>query len=149
MLSFHCKIVFYIIVISVFYLPTNGFAEIVQGKVESKYANESIIYDWFYYIPTTLNTTETHNILLIAEGGNENYAENSSTVKQIINGWTQFAEENGIIILAASIPRGFDKFGQYHYSVSIPISSFSKETVEPYRRPDEKVNQMIDRKSVV
>jgi len=128
-------------------LSSEAIAQILKGEIVSNYANQSIIYDWFYYVPQSITKDKRHNILLIAEGGGFDYTENSSVTKSIVGGWSQFAEDNGIIIVGASIPRGFDDLGIHHYVVAIPISSFDNDTDELYRHPDEKVNQMTDQLS--
>lgn len=127
---------------------TCGLAQTVKGSIVSHYAATPNDYDWFYYVPQSITKTHIHNILLITEGGSFEYSENSSVTKTMVGDWIQFSEENGVIILAASIKRGFDDLGYQHYAVALPISSFANTTEAVYRRPDEKVNHMVDQLSL-
>ena len=135
--------------ILIFVCPVLISAEIPKGKAILVPADESIIYDWYYYVPQSLNINETHDILLIINGGDWDYQENTEVAELIVGGWVQFAEENGIILICASIPRGYTDLstGYSHYTSAIPISSFYSDIEALHYRPDEKVNQMIDKLS--
>ncbi|MBU0465881.1 MAG: hypothetical protein KKE12_20180, partial [Proteobacteria bacterium] len=78
--------------ILIFVCPVLISAEITKGKAILVPADELIIYDWYYYVPQSLNINETHDILLIINGGDWDYQKNTEVAELIVGEWVQFAD---------------------------------------------------------
>ena len=107
-------------------------------------ASGQILYDWYSYVPKSLNRKNDNYIWVTGLNGNfitDDYAE---IVKESFNqiSWrTESADINNLIIISPAIPRPETN---YVYVVSIPSFVFSTETDPSLQRPDEQLNLMID-----
>lgn len=121
-----------------FSFKTGNNSPLAKGVVISRQADSIIPYDWFYYIPTNVGKIHKSFIMVRAEGGNNDYSLNSQATFGEINYMKSWAEDYGIILLFASIPRSDI------YAVSFDRRCFYSSTDQFFQRPDFKVNLMID-----
>jgi hypothetical protein len=122
--------------------PNNlACAEVNKGSVQLHPADETIIYNWFSYVPNSILKSELSLILVSVYGGLFDYAENTEAVRSYTENITNFAESYKLILLTPSIPR--TNTPTDIYSIAFDRQCFSN-TVDPmYFRPDLKLNQMI------
>lgn len=128
------------LIISLFNLQS-AYSQIVPGQVTLHEADETIPYNWFSYVPLSANKLRTNYIVVIAEGGNFNYDDNTEAVRSIIQGKANLPQAQGFILLGASIPRSQPSD---IYAVAFDKKCFLESTDPFYQRPDLKINMMID-----
>ena len=107
--------------------------EVVMGTTDG--------YNWWSYVPVSLQKTETAYILLeMSYQGFEDYVALTNDVKNNVIQWISTAEENKYIIVTAGAPR---HFGNGYYPQGINMHSLDPLTPDFYYRPDLKVNNII------
>ena len=120
-----------------------AYSQIVPGQVTPHSADETIPYNWFSYVPLNLNKVRHSYIVVIAEGGNFNYDDNTEAVRSIIQDKANMPQTQGFILLGASIPRSAQPTDIY--AVAFDKKCFLESTDPFYQRPDLKINMMIDK----
>lgn len=114
------------------------------GKVIFHEADEEIAYDWFSYIPNSLNLSKTNYIWVTGLHGNlitDDYQQIVDETRSQIEWRTQLAEKYQLVIITPVFPRPETN---NIYVVSIPHYVFLSDTDLFLQRPDEKLNLMID-----
>jgi hypothetical protein len=120
---------------------TSALAEISEGVVQLHPANEDIIYNWFSYVPESIEKSEKVFILVSVTGGLFDYAENTEQVRLYTENIKYLSESYKFILLTPSIPR--TNTPTDIYTVAFDRQCFLSKTDPMYTRPDLKVNQMI------
>lgn len=129
--------------------PTTTPTEIIQhdlptGEIQFHEADETIVYNWFSYIPKSIDDSKPSDILICCVHANietDSYGEITAESRAQMEGRIEFAEKNRLILLVPVIPR--PKNGVY--VVVFPPAVFSENTSPFLQRPDEKVILMIDK----
>ena len=114
------------------------------GRVIFHEADEEIAYDWFSYIPNSLNLSEKNYIWITGLHGNlitDDYQQIVDETRSQIEWRTRLAEKYKLVIITPVIPRPETN---NVYVVSIPHYVFLSDTPSFLQRPDEKLNLMID-----
>ena len=140
MLKIYRLLLFLLVFLFSFSLAQPAISQIGTGIVTFHEADDTIPYDWFSYVPNSAIKAQMNYIWVTAEGGSWDYDDNTNAVRSMIEGKTQISESHRFILLFASIPRINNI-----YSVAFDKRSFSDSTDPFSRRPDLKVNQMIDK----
>jgi hypothetical protein len=112
--------------------------EIIPGEIQQHTGNEEIIYNWFSYVPLSIDKKCKSYIYATIIGATFDYDINTSDAYDNANYWKDFAEQNKFIFLSAALPRS-----------DIYVSAFDHEcfqdsTDQFFQRPDLKLNLMID-----
>ena len=98
-------------------------------------------YNWWSYVPLSLQKTETVYILLeMSYQGFEDYVALTNDLKNNVLAWSSIAEDEKYVIVSAGAPRNFTKG---YYPQGINEHSLDPLTPEFYYRPDLKVNNII------
>ena len=105
-------------------------------------ANENIVYDWFSYVPSSIKKEEKSYVLVYSTGGLSDYNQNTEAIKSVTLFLQERAELHKFILLLPSIPNSPDE--PYIYTIAMDKRVFYDTTDEFRKRPDIKVNQMID-----
>lgn len=107
--------------------------EVVMGTTDG--------YNWWSYVPLSLQKTDTAYILLeMGHGQLEDYVALTHDAKNNVIGWKSIAEEEKYVIVTAVVPRNFSAG---YYPQGINMHSLDPLTPEFYHRPDLKVNNII------
>lgn len=132
-----------------FFMSTFSFAQVEVGEIvemDQGYPG----YTWFYYIPPGLDKTKMNYILVAGMQANVD-EEYEGAIEETYNSCmynTSWSNRYNFILLTPVIPRALDynKNGKLtpYYAVSMCRYIFYDETPEFYKRPDLKVNDMID-----
>lgn len=108
-------------------------------------ADDAIAYDWFSYVPRSINRSQPVYIWVSGIHGNlssNDYEKITDESRNQADWRTALADEHHYVLLVPVIPRPEIK---YDYPVSIPWYVFLKDTSPFLQRPDEKVSLMIDK----
>lgn len=104
--------------------------------------NESIIYDWYTYVPTGLSKESTNYILLTGISGALSDYENAiSTARLMLHERVRWPDIDNFILLAPVIPR---RDSPHVYPVAFDLNSFNVRDAF-YYRADLKVIHMVDK----
>jgi hypothetical protein len=114
---------------------------ITPGVLTFHEADETIIYNWFTYVPENMSQTEISYILVAGLHGSVTgkYDEVTELSRVMAEERTAWADKYRYILLVPVVPRS----GQF-YPVAFDLASFRGATDPFYQRPDLKVNLMID-----
>lgn len=121
-----------------------GAGGTVHGVVQTHYPDNEIPWYWFSYVPESADPLNENFILVPIYGGLFDYTENTEQVRTYTELIAQRADDNNLIILSPSIPRGRNPD---YYAVAFDRLCFSDDVDPFYQRPDLVVNKMIDRLS--
>ncbi|MFH0733849.1 MAG: alpha/beta hydrolase [bacterium] len=127
------------------YIQSDSCSITQIGQIVFHKGDKNIAYDWFSYIPTTINKSNTEYILITGLHGNkvtDNYDEITTETKEMVINESKRAEKNNYIICIPVIPRPQT---DYVYTVAFPRKVFINSTDSFCQRPDLKVNLMIDK----
>lgn len=105
-------------------------------------ANQDIVYDWFTYVPKSIKKENKNYILVYSTGGLSDYDQNTEAIMSVALFLQQRAEMHKFILLLPSIPN--TSVEPYIYTIAVSEQVFYDTTDEFRKRPDLKVNQMID-----
>ena len=97
-------------------------------------------YNWWSYVPESLQKHNTGYIFLEGNRGSEDYEEATNFAKRSVLEWKSIAEEKKYIIVTVVMPRDFENG---YYPQGINMHSLEPSTPEFYYRPDLKVNNII------
>lgn len=104
-------------------------------------ANETIIYDWYSYVPDGLDTDSTIYILITGIiGGIYDYDDLSHEARMMLEERLRWPEIENFVLLVPVIPR---RDSPHVYPVAFDLNSFSVRD-DFYHRADLKVILMID-----
>jgi len=115
------------------------------GELTFHQADDSIAYNWFSYVPRSIDRSQPIYIWISGIHGNfvtDDYNQMTEESRGQAECRTQQAEEHQYILLVPVIPRPQTN---NVYVVSIPHYIFLDETPTFLQRPDDKVNLMIDK----
>ena len=121
---------------------------ITPGVLTFHEADSAIAYDWFTYVPHSIDKTPASYILMTGLHGNItslDYDEITDHSRQKAEGMIGWAETHQFIILVPVVPRGTPPGSNHLYPVAFDLDSFLDSTDPFYRRPDLKINLMIDK----
>lgn len=121
----------------------DGSNSTTPGVVVFHPANNDIAYDWFSYVPKNINKQEKSYMLVYSTGGLSDYEENTAAIKAVAVFLQERAELHKFILLLPSIPNTSDE--PYIYTIAMAEQIFYENTDEFRKRPDLKVNKMIDK----
>jgi pimeloyl-ACP methyl ester carboxylesterase len=117
---------------------------ITPGILTLREADASIAYDWFTYVPQSIDKTQLNHIWMTGLHGNlitDDYEEITAESQQQAAWRTSLAEEHGYIMLVPVIPRPAT---DHAYAVAFDWKVFLDSTDPFCQRPDFKVNLMMD-----
>lgn len=118
---------------------------ITPGKLVFHKANNKIAYNWFSYVPTSLDKSKPAYIWLTGLHGNlvtDDYGAITKETRIQAQWRLNLAEQNQYALIAPAIPRPATI---PVYVVAFDWQVFVDSTDPFLRRPDEKINLMIDR----
>ena len=118
-----------------------AIAGITKGVVRVHPADGTIIYNWFSYIPNSASKSAESFIVVSVTGGLTDYSENTEQIRLYTENIKNLAETYQLILLTPSVPR-IDN--PNIYTIAFDRHCFSDTTDPMYRRPDLKINLMID-----
>ena len=108
-------------------------------------ADDIISYNWFSYLPKSIDPSQPSYIWVSGIHGNigtNDYGKITKESRSQAEWRTELASKHNYILLVPVIPRPQIKFD---YAVSLPWYVFLPETDPFLQRPDDKVNLMIDK----
>ena len=117
--------------------PLHPLGELILHKADS-----IIDYDWFSYVPFGLDKNKLNYILITSLHGNirsSNYNDITEETRNLTEWRISWADSEKLILLAPVIPKYYD-----FQPIDFDLPSFSGSTNNFYRRPDLRVNLMID-----
>ena len=126
-------------------VPTQTPEPITPGKLLLHFADESIVYNWFTYVPKNLNKSKPTYIWISGLHGNlvtDDYNQITEESRSQAEGRTWLADDHQYILLVPVIPRPQT---DYVYVVAFSWKVFLESTPHFLQRPDEKINLMIDK----
>lgn len=106
--------------------------------------NDKIPYSWFSYVPEKLNKKEWSTVWITGLHGNfvtDDYDEITKESRDKAENRMKWAEEHKLIMCVPVIPR---PRSNHVYTVALPAKVFLSDTDLFCRRPDLKVNLMVD-----
>lgn len=116
---------------------------ITPGVLTFHQADEAIAYNWFTYVPATINKSEVSYIWVSGLHGNlvtDDYSLITEESRNQAQWRMPLADQHHYILLVPVIPRP-----DYVYVVAFAWKVFLNTTDPFFQRPDQKVNMMIDR----
>lgn len=114
------------------------------GSLVFHEADETIAYNWFSYVPRSLNRSQPGFIWVTGLHGNistNEYDRITEESRSQAEARMSYAEKYQYVLLVPVIPRPEIK---YDYAVAIPWYVLGDFTASFLQRPDERVNSMID-----
>ncbi len=118
--------------------------QLAPGVLYHVSATESIEFDWFVYIPSTMPDSIPAHIWVTGLHGNyvtDDYSQIVTESEQKAMYRTRWAEEYGWILLVPVIPRPAT---DYVYTVAFPSQVLDGSRDDICNRPDMKLNAMLD-----
>ena len=112
------------------------------GRLIFHEADETIDYDWFTYVPENLDREGLNYILITSLHGNihsPNYEDVTEESRKLTEWRLSWARNEGLILLVPIIPKYYE-----YQPVDFDLTCFYDSTDPFYRRPDLRVNLMID-----
>jgi len=127
-------------------------SQITPGELTFHEANDTIMYNWFSYVPASISKSELSYVLITGIRGS--WSEERDIYDYYYNEATEisrseaqmritYADNYKYILLVPVIPRGYMD-GEYHYPAVFPRKAMLNSTHSFLRRPDLKINLMID-----
>ena len=117
------------------------------GEVVYHPADDSIAYDWYSYIPTTVDFSKENNIWVSGIHANDfsnSYSRMSEISHENAIALSQYCVKYKFILIVPVIPRLEGQQYTIFYDAVLPPIVFQSSTDPFYQRPDLKVVQMID-----
>lgn len=117
---------------------------LATGEITYNKADDQIPYDWYGYIPKSIDPSKEINIWITGVHGNlitDTYNDISEESRRMIEGRIPLSETSQYVLLVPVIPR---PQSSNVYAVSFPRAVFLDQTWDFVKRPDEKVILMID-----
>jgi len=115
------------------------------GTLIFQQADDTISYNWFSYLPRSIDPSQPSYIWVSGIHGNiytDAYTKITEESRSQAEWRTELASEHNYILLVPVIPRPNIKFD---YAVSLPWYVFLPETAPFLQRPDEKINLIINK----
>lgn len=125
--------------------PTSTPDPITKGVLTFHQANDSIPYNWFSYVPNSINMGQSNYIWVSGLHGNlvtDDYNLITEESRNQAEWRTELAEQYKFILIVPVIPRPSTN---YIYVVSLTWKVFLEETSYLYQRPDYKLNAILDK----
>ena len=96
-----------IIFFGLFFICKPAISAVVPGEVTSHLADAEIVYNWFSYVPTTIDKSVPIFILVNADIGGAyfDYDEITENAESYANGKKNEAEQHGYVLIRPAIPR--------------------------------------------
>ena len=126
-----------------------ALSEIVPGEIVYHPADAEIEYNWFTYVPATIDKNSTIYILVNCDlsGYFTDYVQITEVARTFTEHRKTWAEQYRYVLLQPAIPRLLDtnRSPSEIYCVAFDRQVFDPQTPSFYQRPDLKINLMIDR----
>jgi len=143
------KRIFVILFFSLFLISKPALSEIVPGEIVFHPADVEIVYNWYSYVPTGIEKNQAIFIMINCDVGGAywDYDAITEDAKTYAGHKSVRAEQYNYVLLQPAIPRAFDPNWNNTevYSAAFDKRVFSDVTNPFLKRPDLKVNLMIDR----
>jgi len=113
--------------------------EIIPGEIQYHERNVEILYNWYSYVPLSINKQVKTYIYATIIGATFDYDINTDDANENAKYWRNYADQNNFIFLSAALPRSDI------YVASFDHECFQDSTDQFYQRPDLKLNLMVDK----
>ncbi len=143
------KRLYIIIFFGLIFICNPAVHAVVPGEIISQPADSEIAYNWFYYVPTTIDKNVPIFILINLDEGGIGYDYNDKTedARAMAGHRKSRAESYYYVLIKPAIPRDLDSSRQHCeiFGVAFDKIVFDKNIAPFFQRPDEKVILMIER----